>query len=366
MPEAEARPTPELNRVPAPTTWSAISPNLLRDEWVNIGILLFDPAERPGPAPPDGRARRFRPRAPAAPAGRRGPAAAAARRFRGAVRRREPATAWNSWPAWSRRFPMPCSSARKKACWPRTWTPNSTGSTAITSSRRATAAGPRTSRRATPSALAPTKCFAPPASGRAWSAACASRSSPTRATPCAWTTPTAATAREDSCRRLPLGRDPGQAKVLAFTADAIRAKLAKTEFLAVTRGRAAPAGKCAAPVRHRAARGTRNSRRAAGAPGGMGASACGLPCSRQRQLAGANPTDSSAARYRHPLQNFLVPGFQAPLHLPMNWCADGAVHDAVVVAQASDRPWSEWRWHRRPPPAASESRRWPEWPRSAD
>lgn len=33
---------------------------------------------------------------------------------------------------------------------------------------------------------------------------------------------------------LPLGRDPGQAKVLAFTADAIRAKLAKSEFLAVS------------------------------------------------------------------------------------------------------------------------------------
>lgn len=33
---------------------------------------------------------------------------------------------------------------------------------------------------------------------------------------------------------LPLGRDPGQAKVLAFTADAIRAKLAKTEFIAVS------------------------------------------------------------------------------------------------------------------------------------
>jgi hypothetical protein len=32
---------------------------------------------------------------------------------------------------------------------------------------------------------------------------------------------------------LPLGRDPGQAKVLAFTADAIRAKAPKTEFLAV-------------------------------------------------------------------------------------------------------------------------------------
>jgi hypothetical protein len=33
---------------------------------------------------------------------------------------------------------------------------------------------------------------------------------------------------------LPLGRDPGQAKVLAFTAEAIRAKLPQTDFLAVT------------------------------------------------------------------------------------------------------------------------------------
>src|SRR6185437_6000992 len=33
---------------------------------------------------------------------------------------------------------------------------------------------------------------------------------------------------------LPLGRDPGQAKVLAFTADAIRAKVSGSEFLAVT------------------------------------------------------------------------------------------------------------------------------------
>jgi hypothetical protein len=33
---------------------------------------------------------------------------------------------------------------------------------------------------------------------------------------------------------LPLNRDPGQAKVLAFTADAIRAKVSKSEFVAVT------------------------------------------------------------------------------------------------------------------------------------
>ncbi len=33
---------------------------------------------------------------------------------------------------------------------------------------------------------------------------------------------------------LPLGRDPGQAKLLAFTADSIREKVAKSEFLAVS------------------------------------------------------------------------------------------------------------------------------------
>ena len=39
---------------------------------------------------------------------------------------------------------------------------------------------------------------------------------------------------------LPLGREPGQAKVLAFTADAIRDKLSKTEFLAVTEAEPRP------------------------------------------------------------------------------------------------------------------------------
>ena len=33
---------------------------------------------------------------------------------------------------------------------------------------------------------------------------------------------------------VPLARDPGQAKLLAFTADAIRDRIAHTEFLAVT------------------------------------------------------------------------------------------------------------------------------------
>ena len=44
---------------------------------------------------------------------------------------------------------------------------------------------------------------------------------------------------------LALGRDPGQAKVLAFTAEAIRAKVPKTDFLASHRDGAATAGKSA-------------------------------------------------------------------------------------------------------------------------
>jgi hypothetical protein len=39
---------------------------------------------------------------------------------------------------------------------------------------------------------------------------------------------------------LPLGRDPGQAKVLAFTAESIRAKLPQSEFLAVTEAEPRP------------------------------------------------------------------------------------------------------------------------------
>lgn len=39
---------------------------------------------------------------------------------------------------------------------------------------------------------------------------------------------------------LALGRDPGQAKLLAYTADAIRSKIARSEFLAVTEREPAP------------------------------------------------------------------------------------------------------------------------------
>ena len=39
---------------------------------------------------------------------------------------------------------------------------------------------------------------------------------------------------------LSLSRDPGQAKVLAFTADAIRQKVAHSEFVAITEGEPRP------------------------------------------------------------------------------------------------------------------------------
>ena len=59
---------------------------------------------------------------------------------------------------------------------------------------------------------------------------------------CASIMPTGATARAASCRRCRWDAIPGQAKVLAFTADAIRAKMPKTEFLAVTEVEPPPAG----------------------------------------------------------------------------------------------------------------------------
>ena len=70
---------------------------------------------------------------------------------------------------------------------------------------------------------------------------------------------------------LALGRDPGQAKVLAFTAEAIRAKIPKTDFLAVTETEPRPTGESAAPLRHRIAGRARRDRRAAGAADGLGA-----------------------------------------------------------------------------------------------
>ena len=168
---------------------------------------------------------------------------------------------------------------------------------------------------------------------------------------------------------LPLGRDPGQAKVLAFTADAIRAKLRQDGISGGLGDRAAAARKCAAPLRHRTARGTRNPRGAAGPPGRVGAAHAALAArSQRRPLIDTNPEKKSSCKAGHsgaPLQNLFVPGFQAPLHQPHELVRDGAVHDAMVVTENSDRPSSEWRWRRRPPRAASGSRRWPEWPRSA-
>ena len=70
---------------------------------------------------------------------------------------------------------------------------------------------------------------------------------------------------------LALGRDPGQAKVLAFTAEAIRAKVPKTDFLAVTEIEPRPKEN----PRHRFVTGLLEERgvtgRAAGAADGLGA-----------------------------------------------------------------------------------------------
>ena len=126
---------------------------------------------------------------------------------------------------------------------------------------------------------------------------------------------------------LPLGRDPGQAKVLAFTADAIRAKLAKTEFLAVIGSRAAPARKCAAPIRHRSARGARNPRRAADAPGRMGAAHAAFAARSQRPLAGALRTRNASARLAAAdaaIRRYRISSSQVSRRCftcPMNWCA---------------------------------------------
>ena len=54
---------------------------------------------------------------------------------------------------------------------------------------------------------------------------------------------------------LSLSRDPGQAKVLAFTADAIRQKLDHSEFVAVTETEPRPAGKSTASLYSWPARG---------------------------------------------------------------------------------------------------------------
>jgi hypothetical protein len=77
---------------------------------------------------------------------------------------------------------------------------------------------------------------------------------------------------------LPLGRDPGQAKVLAFTADAIRAKLAKTEFLAISEVEPRPQEN----ARHRFVTGLLEQRDIPVVPlNGWpnGRNACGLRCS---------------------------------------------------------------------------------------
>ncbi len=139
------------------------------------------------------------------------------------------------WRSSIRRFRTRCSSARGRACSRTIWMPNWSGSTTITWSRRASGRPrPRTWRAAAVSARVPAKSFA--ASGYGASSARAVRVDE-------YTYPGDPLRLDYSYRRngtrgfiqaLALSRDPSQAKVLAYTADAIRAKLAATEFIAVT------------------------------------------------------------------------------------------------------------------------------------
>ena len=109
---------------------------------------------------------------------------------------------------------------------------------------------------------------------------------------------------------LPLGRDPGQAKVLAFTADAIRAKLPKTEFLAVTEIEPRPQEN----PRHRFVTGLLEEREIPVVP--LARLAEWAQRMRPALLAqrASCGTDICARSTEQPLQKFFVPGFQALLH----------------------------------------------------
>src|SRR6266850_1717069 len=124
------------------------TPNLVRDEWVNIGVLLFDPltGERRLRMIEEEdefrRVRRLHPRADElllraiAMIWKTG-----FNRHPPTAGRAKPAIGSNSWPSGMRRSPMLCSSLRRKASLPRTWMPNWSGCMATTSPRSAPPAG---------------------------------------------------------------------------------------------------------------------------------------------------------------------------------------------------------------------------------
>ena len=166
----------------------ALSPNLVRDEWVNIGILLFDPAngrilrrmmEEPGEF---ARVRRLHPGADEDLL-RRLPEEFDANSQR-APALTGPIRVAQRFSCKSGRLEQTLSNAvqlsAQKGLWLPTWTPSSTGCIAITWSRRGIAACSRIWPRATPSAPAPIRFFAAPEYGRVSSAACAWPNSPSR------------------------------------------------------------------------------------------------------------------------------------------------------------------------------------------
>ena len=291
-------------------------PNLVRDEWVNIGVLLFDPAQRPRPAPPDRGARGVRPRAPPASRRRRGAAAAAARRIRGAARRQRPARR----PA-SARLEQTLSNAVQLS--PQKGLLAEDLDAELDRLYRDHVEPPRYGRAVRRSRDAqrhphPRQSGVPQRGHLAAPGAPRARRgvhlSP--AIPCAWTTPTGATARAGSCRLCRSGAIPDKPRCWPSPPTPSAPSCRKTEFLAVTEVEPRPRGKCAAPFRHRPARRTRNPRGAADPPGGMGAALAALAARR-----GQRHSNHELARE---FQAYRISSSQVSrcrFTCPMNWCA---------------------------------------------
>jgi len=105
------------------------APNLVRDEWVNIGVLVFDPATG------ERRLRLIEEAGEFARVRRLHPAAdeALLRALRDDIEKEfdaanDTADGARSWRSGMKPFRTRCSSRRKKACWPAIWTRSSNGS----------------------------------------------------------------------------------------------------------------------------------------------------------------------------------------------------------------------------------------------
>jgi Protein of unknown function (DUF3037) len=175
------------------------TPNLVRDEWVNIGILLFDPAtgrllQRLVEEPAEfARIRRLHPTADEELL-RRLSDDFASQSAGGAITHKVTS------PDWNKRSRIPYSSALKKDCWPKNWRPSLTVFITIMWKSHARAAR-RSWPRETESVPARIRSFGARESGHAWNADCAWTNSPMREIRCAWITDTGTMARADSFKR---------------------------------------------------------------------------------------------------------------------------------------------------------------------